>query len=128
LEQASIVRGGALHREAKVGTKCTGHRSLAGRRIVGGARKERQEGKRGNAGILDRCSPGLAYAAYHLVNPYFSLIEFATNSASTTKASIVGFSFDSDLTFHPERTSEQVLAGGTTEGAKTLETLDRSVE
>jgi len=41
-----------------------------------------------------------------LVNPYFSLIEFATNSAFNTKASIVGFSFDSYLTIQPERTSE----------------------
>ena len=84
--------------------------------------------------FLDRCSPGfdhssgLAYAAYHLVNPYFSLIEFATNSASNTKASIVGYYFDSYLTIQPEGTSEQVLAGGTTEGAKTLETIDRSGE
>jgi hypothetical protein len=63
-----------------------------------------------------------------LANPYFSLIEFATNSASNTKASIVGFSFDSYLTIQPERTPEQVLAGSTAEEAKTLETLDRSVE
>jgi hypothetical protein len=63
-----------------------------------------------------------------LVNPYFSLIEFATNSASNTNASIVGFYFDSYLTIQPERTSEQVLAGGTAEGANTLETLGRRVE
>ncbi len=32
----SILRNGALHREATVGMKCEGHGSLAGRRIVGG--------------------------------------------------------------------------------------------
>jgi hypothetical protein len=42
LEQASLVRDGAVHGEALVETKREGHRGLAGRRIVGGRRTTAQ--------------------------------------------------------------------------------------
>jgi hypothetical protein len=42
-ERTRVVRDSAVHREATVGANREGHRSLAGRRIVGGLRTTRRK-------------------------------------------------------------------------------------
>ena len=55
-ERASVVRDGALHGKARVGTKRQGHGNLAGRHIVGGYRSRRKS-RAGDDRIAKRWRP-----------------------------------------------------------------------